>query len=254
MKRIAIIGGGASGLFLACSLAANNKVILLERGERLGRKLSATGNGQGNVSNRFVKENGYFSVQGNLGKTQKIVCEFDNEDLERFFSALGVLLFADERGRVYPTSRQASSLSDALRFCVAQKGVDIRLSSKVTDIQKKKDFVLKVQTEKGEESIFADIVVICTGGKAAKNFGSDGNGYALAEKFGHSVTALYPSLVQLKTDTAHIKTLKGIKVNDGVLRYGEESIRGDILFTEYGVSGDAVFRLSAHIADKADRS
>lgn len=254
MKRIAIIGGGASGLFLACSLAANNKVILLERGERLGRKLSATGNGQGNISNRFVKENGYFSVQGNLEKTQKIVCEFDNEDLERFFSALGVLLFADERGRVYPTSRQASSLSDALRFCVAQKGVDIRLSSKVTDIQKKKDFVLKVQTEKGEESIFADIVVICTGGKAAKNFGSDGNGYALAEKFGHSVTALYPSLVQLKTDTAYIKTLKGIKVNDGVLRYGEESIRGDILFTEYGVSGDAVFRLSAHIADKTDKT
>ena len=71
---------------------------------------------------------------------------------------------------------------------------------------------------------------------------------------GHSVTALYPSLVQLKTDTAHIKTLKGIKVNDGVLRYGEESIRGDILFTEYGVSGDAVFRLSAHIADKADKT
>ncbi|MBQ7948266.1 MAG: aminoacetone oxidase family FAD-binding enzyme, partial [Clostridia bacterium] len=102
---------------------------------------------------------------------------------------------------------------------------------------------------------FAEKVVLCAGGKAAKNFGSDGSAYALAEKFGHTVTALYPSLVQLKTDVTHTKTLKGIRVSDGgltaTLANGERvGLRGDVIFTDYGVSGDAVFRISAFIADK----
>lgn len=255
MKTTAIIGGGASGLFLACSLSAKNKVILFERGERLGRKLSATGNGQGNVTNLSVTEKGYFSVAGGIEKAQNIVCEFDHKSMDEFFSSLGVLLFADERGRVYPTGRQASALSDALRFSVAQRGADVRLSSRVVDIEKRDAFLLTVETEKGKEVFKADNVVLCTGGKAAKNFGTDGSAYALAEKFGHSVTALYPSLVQLKTDTANIKTLKGIRVSDGVLRCSSDKeivIRGDILFTDYGVSGDAVFRISAYIAGKTD--
>ena len=255
MKTTAIIGGGASGLFLACSLSAKNKVIIFERGDRLGRKLSATGNGQGNVTNLSVTENGYFSVAGGLQKAQNIVCEFDHKSMDEFFSSLGVLLFADERGRVYPTGRQASALSDALRFCVAQRGVDIHLSSRVVDIEKRDGFLLTVETEKGKEVFKADNVAVCTGGKAAKNFGTDGSAYALAEKFGHSITALYPSSVQLKTDTVNIKTLKGIRVSDGVLRCSSDkgiAIRGDILFTDYGVSGDAVFRISAYIAGKED--
>ena len=99
--------------------------------------------------------------------------------------------------------------------------------------------------------------MLCAGGKAAKNFGTDGNAYALAKKFGHTITPLYPSLVQLKTDTAHIKTLKGIRINDGVLKArikngNVTTVQGDIIFTDYGVSGDAVFRLSAFIADEIE--
>ena len=96
--------------------------------------------------------------------------------------------------------------------------------------------------------------MLCGGGKAAKNFGTDGNAYALATKLGHSVTALYPSLVQLKTDTAHTKTLKGIRITDGGLsfmRNGEEiTLHGDIIFTDYGISGDAVFRASSYLTEK----
>lgn len=257
--NVAIIGGGASGLFLATALSAEEKIVIFERGERLGRKLSATGNGQGNITNLLASETEYFSSEkASALFAREIIRANDQNALREYFEGLGVLLTADERGRVYPAGRQASALTDALRFFLAERGADIRLSSQVTGLERVKDgFILTVKTgeEKREEKVFASRVVLCAGGKAAKNFGTDGSAYALAQKFGHSVTPLYPSLVQLKTDVVHTKTLKGIRVNDGGLTAnmptGEKiSLRGDIIFTDYGVSGDAVFRISAFIADK----
>ena len=256
-KKIAIIGGGASGLFLANRLNMDG-VAIFERGERLGRKLSATGNGQGNVTNLAARETEYFSCGGQNALVKEIIKGADERALFAFFQDLGVILTADERGRVYPASRQASALTDALRYALERKGVEVHLSTRIIDMEKRANgFVLTAeQGENGKTTqYFAEKVVLCAGGKAAKNFGSDGTAYALAEKFGHTVTALYPSLVQLKTDTAYTKTLKGIRVNDGnltaKLSTGEKiSLRGDIIFTDYGVSGDAVFRISAFIADK----
>ena len=162
----------------------------------------------------------------------------------------------DERGRVYPAGRQASAVTDALRFFIAETGVEVRLQSNVVGIEKKKDgYSLLIETAEKRYDLYADKVVLCAGGKAAKNFGTDGTSYALAKKFGHTLTPLYPSLVQLKTDITHIKTLKGIRINDGGLSVyaGNKtlvSVRGDIIFTDYGVSGDAVFRASAFVTSK----
>ncbi len=257
MERIttAIIGGGAAGLMLACSLENPKGVVLFERGERLGRKLSSTGNGQGNLTNLGVLNAEYFSVSKGSTQIKDVITAFDDRSMTAFFRALGVLCIADERGRVYPSGRQASALTDALRFCVARKGIDTRLKTQVTAITKEgQSFVLTLFNEGVQTKIYAEKVVLCAGGKAAKNFGTDGSAYALAEGLGHSVTLLYPSLVQLKTDTKYIKTLKGIRVNDGVVRAQTPtrslSVQGDIIFTDYGVSGDAIFRLSAFIADE----
>ena len=258
MERIttAIIGGGAAGLVLACSLKDPTGVVLFERGERLGRKLSSTGNGQGNLTNLGVLDAEYFSVSKNPSSHIKdTITAFDDKSMAAFFRSLGVLCIADERGRVYPSGRQASALTDALRFCVARKGISTRLKTQVTAMKKEGDgFVLTLAGEDGQAQIYAEKVVLCAGGKAAKNFGTDGSAYALAESFGHTVTALYPSLVQLKTDVQYTKTLKGIRVNDGVVKVltptRSFSVQGDIIFTDYGVSGDAIFRLSAFIADE----
>ncbi len=251
---IAIIGGGAAGLFLA-NLLNGDGVTLIERGERLGRKLSATGNGQGNITNLGVNGAEYFSVGGGAERMAKLALPYDHTSLIRFFQGLGVLCFADERGRVYPTSRQASALTDGLRYGVARRDVNVRLQTQVVGIKKEGEgFILQMQTPEGEKSLFAEKVLLCAGGKAAKNFGTDGNGYELAKLLGHAVTSLYPSLVQLKTDVRPIKTLKGIRIHDGSLRAmtskRDITVRGDIIFTDYGVSGDAVFRLSAFIADE----
>ncbi len=253
MERIntAIIGGGAAGLFLASLL--KNQATVFERGERLGRKLSATGNGQGNITNLGVKDAEYFSVAGGAERMAAHIKRYDDVSLCSFFKERGVLCIADERGRVYPSSRQASALTDALRFSLAESGACVRLQTQVVALEKEGEgFLLTLQTAEGCSQVYAERVVLCAGGKAAKNFGTDGSAYALAKGLGHTVTPLYPSLVQCKTDTKTIKTLKGIRVVDGGLRAitptKKVEVAGDIIFTDYGVSGDAVFRLSAFIA------
>ncbi len=253
-SKLAIIGGGAAGLILANSLPDIEGIVLLERGERLGRKLSATGNGQGNLTNLTADRAEYFSVAGgNRALVSAALEKHGTQELQRFFASLGVPCSADERGRVYPAGRQASALTDALRFALEGKKVDVRTHSRVTELKKRKEgFLLTVESEAGSYSLLAERVVLCAGGKAAKNFGTDGSAYALATGLGHTLTKLYPSLVQLKTDTAPIKGLKGIRVNGGALRAYTPtrslSAQGDIIFTDYGVSGDGVFRLSAFLA------
>ena len=248
----AIVGGGAAGLFLATQL--QGKTVLFERGERLGRKLSATGNGQGNVTNLSASKKDYFSFSDD-GKIETVLQTFPAQSCTETLERLGLLLIADERGRVYPAGRQASALTDALRFQVANQGVETRLHTRVTGFEKV-DGVFRIQTDDGE--CFARNLVLCTGGKAAKNFGTDGTAYALATVHGHTLTGLYPSLVQLKTETKHTKTLKGIRVADAGVQAAwrekgktyTQSLLGDVIFTDYGVSGDAVFRLSAFLVDK----
>ncbi len=267
MKKVhtAIIGGGAAGLFLASMLteynATNDNQIpfaLLERNDRLGKKLSATGNGQGNVTNLSAGESEYFSVcDGAALRAQKLVNEYSQTQFQAFWEKRGVLLTYDERGRAYPASRQASALTDALRYHLS--GADVHLQARVTDIEREnKGFAVRYQKDGENVCVFAENVVLCCGGKSAKNFGTDGSAYALAKAMGHSVTPLYPSLVQLKTELLPIKTLKGIRVMNGGLTAfvgGKKySLRGDIIFTDYGVSGDAVFRLSAFLADKIGKT
>lgn len=256
-----IIGGGATGLFLATLLSdTNGDVAIFERGPRVGRKLSATGNGQGNISNLDVENARYFSLSKNGNAlAHKIINDYNYESLKAHMETLGVLLQADERGRVYPTGKQASAITDALRFATERKGVRVYLESQVTSLTKQGElFEITLKSENGEEKYYAKNAVLCTGGKSAKNFGTDGTAYALAQKFSHTLTPLYPSLVQLKTDVKKIKRLKGIRVSPARVTATwtekgatcSESVIGDILFTDYGVSGDAIFRLSAFFTDK----
>ena len=259
----AIVGGGASGLFLASALSpAFGKVALFERGERVGRKLSATGNGQGHITNAKAETEEYFSATASGDRIGAIVRAFPPQTLRLAMEELGLLFVEDERGRVYPAGRQASAITDALRFSAARSGVKLYTSTEITRLEKRGGlFVLSAQTPDGEKEYRAETVVLCTGGKAAKNFGTDGTAYALAQGFGHTLTPLFPSLVQLKTDTAHTKTLKGIRVagaqltatwrEDGTFR--SHTLDGDVIFTDYGVSGDAVFRISAYIAHRISK-
>ncbi len=253
MEKIAVVGGGAAGMACAVLLArAGHEVTILERGERLGRKLSASGNGQGNVTNMNMGEAHYFTDDAE--KLSHILAPFGAAEAVAFLESMGGIFLPDARGRVYPASRQASAVTDLFRRELARLNVKICLGAQVNALaydKKTPSFCVGW----GEEQMRADAVVLAAGGKAAKNFGTDGSAYTLAEAFGHTVTPLSPALVQLRTDPAAVRGLKGVRV-DALLTVEKKgapaaSFRGDVLFTESGVSGDAVFRASS-FAEKGD--
>ncbi len=263
--KVAVIGGGASGLVLASAMKNQERTVVFERGERVGKKLSATGNGQGNVSNLGVLQGGYFSFSGGEPLAKEIISRYDNTSLQEYFENAGLLLIADNRGRMYPAGRQASALTDALRNLLsARKNVEIRLKTRVIDLEKTSNgFLITVDENGGERGqVLAETVVLCAGGTVARAFGTDGTAYSLAQKFGHTLTSLFPSLVQLKTDTKELRSLKGIRVADanvtalfselscGRLKSRNVKVKGDIIFADYGISGDAIFRLSAFVTHR----
>lgn len=249
---VAVIGGGAAGLACALKLKQLNKnvsVAVIEAGERAGRKLSACGNGQGNVGNSDMGASHYFS--GNIALCEKIIFA-DTKVYEKLFLSL---FSADSEGRVYPTGKQASSLAEGLYKRVLNSGAQIYLSTKALKIEK--GFEITVCGADGNKDIIrCTFLCVCAGGKAQKQFKTDGSAYSLVTCLGHSLTRLYPSLVQLKTDISNIKTLKGIRA-DCIVRalVGGKEVkvcRGDVIFTEYGVSGNAVFKISSYVCGRDD--
>ena len=245
-KRVAVVGGGAAGLACAVMLADCCRVTVFERNDRVGKKLSATGNGQGNVTNTDMGPQHYFSDDGE--KVAAILSRFGWRDTVAFLESMGGIFLPDVRGRVYPAGRQASAVTDLFRKTCMEKGVCLMTGCRV-DLLQKSGHGFMIRHGGGEET--ADAVVLAAGGMAAPNFGTDGSAYALARDFGHTVTACTPSLVQLRCDPRCVRGLKGIRNASALtlLRAGREICRmeGDVLFTESGISGDAAFRISPYV-------
>lgn len=246
--KAAVIGGGASGLLAAVELLSGkdalrgDDVVVLERNDRVGKKLTATGNGQGNLSNSDISSDNYSDDPVFISK---FIEQLKFNDPIKYLNNLGIVTENDESGRIYPVSRQASSVLDIIRNYLSSKNCTVVTNYRAVKIEKKNRFV--ITSENGEKTE-AEYVILAAGGKAAKQFGTDGSAYSLATGFGHSLTPLYPSLVQLKTDKDKIKGLKGIKHNV-ILTLSDgnnvvKSATGDLLFTEYGVSGNSVFKVS----------
>lgn len=241
---VAIVGGGASGLACALQIKRLNcklSLAVIDAGERLGKKLAATGNGQGNVSNKRLSAANYHG--GGAALAARVI----GGDSSLPLSIFNCLFVEDEEGRIYPAGRQASALTDSLIRELTAYDVKFIHPARVIAIDD--SFVLKLSEG---YSLSAEKVVLACGGKAQKQFGTDGSAYALAQKFGHKLTPLYPSLVQLKTDTTYTKGLKGIRVDCVVCAHlhGSHlcSCRGDVIFTDYGLSGNAIFKISSALA------
>lgn len=246
--KAAIIGGGFSGLTAAIKLSENLggvNVIVLEKNDRTGKKIVATGNGRGNITNLELSAANYHSVGGdeNLIAVEK----YGNKSIISFFSSLGVSVSA-EGNRVYPSSMQASSLLDMMRLRLGYLKTEIATSSECLDIKPQKNgFCLKTNGE----DVFSERVIFAAGGKAGKQYGTDGTAFSLLQKLGVKITGLYPAIVQLKTDTDYIRGLKNLKEKASVSAYDGDkflkSFYGDVLFTDYGVSGNATFYLSSYL-------
>ena len=239
--NVAIIGGGASGLVAAIAAAEDGALVTIyESGSRCGRKILATGNGRCNMTNINAELINYHGRNPEFIKG--VMNRFWVSDTISFFEELGIVTKTEDKGKVYPYSDQASAVLDVLRLRCEADGVNIRTGFEVSEIKRIKTG-FEIKSYNGEKA-YSDRVIIATGGKAAPNLGSKGAGYELLKSFGHSITELSPSLVQMRTDGDTAGKLKGIKFT-GTMRMGEYIEDGEILFTDYGISGPPVFSLSS---------
>lgn len=243
--EIAVIGGGASGLMAAITAKKSGKeVIILERKDRILKKVLITGNGRCNITNVNANISNYFGK--NISSVENILNRFTPQDTMDFFNGLGIVCNEENRGKVYPLSGQASSVVDALRFEAEKLGIKIETEFYVRKIEKD-GFKFKIYSE-DRKKIEAGRVILAAGGQSYPELGSNGSGFELAKELGHSVTKLSPSIVQLKTEKNQVKGLQGIKTDVAVTAYGDNkkicTYDGELLFTDYGISGNVVFNIS----------
>ena len=242
MKKydVLIIGGGAAGLAAAVSARKENSDIsigIVEKNDRVARKIHATGNGRCNYTNMDMKACYFY---GKKQFVEAVLNSFGTDEALSFFKDMGIMHRVED-GRVYPLSNQASAIADCLRLYLSENDVDFITDTCVSDIGK---------TAKGFRvgKLECRRVIVATGGKAQPNLGSDGSGYKLLTSFGHELSALKPALVSIKTNTDTIKGLKGVKVFARVALYDNGKVIasdcGEVLFTDYGVSGIPVMQIS----------
>lgn len=241
MYDIAIIGAGASGLTAAIQAKRTEpslRVALIEALPRVGKKILATGNGRCNLTNYHWKKGNY----SNFSFASSVLNRYHPHKITEFFASIGLLCHEDSEGRVYPMSNTAASVLECLRLEIERLGVDVLQETPVTSL-KKNGGVFLINSD-----IRAKNVIVCGGGKASPSQGSNGSCYSLIEGFGHRITRLYPGLVQLTAEENFVKSLKGVRVKANIELYVGSELAdrssGEVLFTDYGISGIAAMDIS----------
>ncbi|MBB5324436.1 hypothetical protein HNQ34_001533 [Anoxybacillus tepidamans] len=259
---VIVIGGGPSGLMAAIAAAEQKaKVLLIDKGDKLGRKLAISGGGRCNVTNRLPIDEIIKHIPGNGRFLYSAFSIFNNEDIIHFFERLGVQLKEEDHGRMFPVTDNAQSVVRALLNELKRLNVHIRLNSPVADVEYENGKTAGVTLKTGE-FIFAHSVVVAVGGKSVPHTGSTGDGYAWAEKAGHTVTELFATEVPItsKEPFIHKRILQGLSLRDvalSVLNQRGKTIvthRMDMIFTHFGISGPAALRCSQFVVKELKKS
>ncbi len=242
-QNICVIGGGASGMMAALAARAQGaQVTILERNNRIGKKILATGNGRCNYTNVFANITDY----NNPDFVSYALSHYSPAKTIDFFKDLGIVPKVEKEGKAYPLSEQASSIVDVFLYALNQADVNIVTDAYVHNIIRvSQGFTIYLE----DGRVFdADKIIVATGGKAMPNTGSDGSGYLLAKYLGHQVTEIFPSIVKLKLDSPYLKHLEGIKLPTKVALVVNNQIvqeeYNDIIFGNYGISGPAILDIS----------
>ena len=250
---VAVIGGGAAGQMAAIVAARNgHRVTLLEKNEKLGKKLYITGKGRCNVTNDCGRDGFFANVIRNPRFLYSAYAAFSERDMISFLEANSCPVKVERGQRVFPVSDKSSDVQKALDRALKAAGVSIRLNSDVREILTRDGIVCGVRTDRGIEPY--DRVVLTTGGLSYPSTGSTGAGFEMTKSLGHSVTPLYPSLVPLETFESWPFALSGITLKNVRLtaKKGGKTIyseQGEMLLTHFGVSGPLVLTASAYIAE-----
>lgn len=247
---VIVIGGGPSGLMGAIAAGEEGAdVLLIDKGNKLGRKLAISGGGRRNVTNRLPVEEIIKHIPGNGRFLYSAFSEFNNEDIIAFFEKLGIQLKEEDHGRMFPVTDKAQSVVDALLNRLKQLNVTIRTNEKIKEVRYENGRTAGITTN-NDEHINADAVIIAVGGKSVPHTGGTGDGYAWAEAAGHTVTELFPTEVPVTSSEPFIKqkTLQGLSLRNAAVsvlnKKGKPIVTHvmDMLFTHFGLSGPAILR------------
>jgi len=240
-KKIAIIGAGASGLFVSILLASKGfDVVIFEKNNKVGKKLLATGNGRCNVTNQTISLNNFYS-NSNISLIQNNIKNFTFQDCKEFFSKLGIEFKVVPSGRAYPLSLSSASIVDILEYEAIKNGVKIELNSEISEIHSIKNR-FELHTKESKKQSF-DKLIVATGSIAMPKLGSSDSGYQFAKKFQHNIIKPVASLVQLVSSNKNLDIVSGVKIEALI-----DEKRGDFLFTKYGVSGSLILDISREVA------
>lgn len=255
-KRIVIIGGGASGLMAAIMAARQGAyVTILEHKDRVGKKILMTGNGRCNLTNMNDIHDKYYGE--NLNLIYQTIETFDAKKVRTFFEEIGLYTKEKRDGGVYPVSEQAAGVLDVLRTECAHLHIQLWTECEVLNVQPTEDggiveYKRKIEDQLQKGKVKYDSLILATGGKAAPVSGSDGSGYQLAKKLGHSLITPLPALVQLRCDGNYFKMVSGVRAQAKLQVYVNQKCcaqeEGELQLTDYGISGIPVFQFSRIVA------
>lgn len=255
-QDVIVIGGGPAGLMAAAAAGeAGARVLLLEKGGKLGRKLAISGGGRCNVTNRKPLDQLIEQIPGNGRFLYGALAQFGNEEIIRFFEGLGIALKEEDDGRMFPVTDKAATVVHALTHHLQALGVRIRVNTPVKELLFADGRCTGVVLTNGE-ALAAKAVVVAVGGKSVPQTGSTGDGYAWARQAGHTITPLYPTAVPilLKEPWIQDRSLQGISLQDVSATLLDPrgkrltTQRGDLLFTHFGLSGPCALRVSHYLS------
>ena len=249
-KVMIIIGAGAAGLCAAITIArVGQKVTLLEQNSKVGKKILVSGNGKCNIDNKFIDIKRFHSQNPNF--IEEVLEGYDFKSAEKFFTSIGLELIEGKEGKVFPMSLQGSTVAELLEYEAKKVGVEIICDCKVQSIDKVTGgFTL--ETSKGIKN--CEQLLLASGSPAAPQLGGSDSGYAFATKMGHTLIPRYPSLVQLCSEENWVKSCAGVKIAGTAQLYANGEYitekKGDLLFTNYGISGLAILDLSREVSTR----
>ncbi|WP_195576101.1 NAD(P)/FAD-dependent oxidoreductase [Paenibacillus sp. 1001270B_150601_E10] len=260
--QVVVVGGGPSGLMAAIAAAEQGaSVTLVDKGNKLGRKLAISGGGRCNVTNNKPIDELIRFIPGNGRFLHSAFQHMNPERIIAFFERLGIALKEEDHGRMFPVSDKAKSVVDALIGEAVRLGVTLRINEPVEQVIYVDDAVKGVRL-KSQEVLPADAVILATGGRSVPHTGSTGDGYPWAEAAGHTITELYPTEVPLTSNASFIrdKVLQGLSLRDIAITVWNEKGKklitheGDLIFTHFGLSGPAALRCSQFVVKELKRS